>query len=87
MNALHDRITGTFLNYIPPEFRVETLDNGRHHIHYISQRQGLTGFVVGLLKGLSQRFETSLEFHSVEPQPVDAGSHIIFDVTVGNDAQ
>lgn len=87
MNALHDRITGTFLNYVPPEFRVETLGEGRHHIHYISQREGLTGFVVGLLNGLAQRFETSIDVHSVESQAVDSGSHVIFDVTVGNDAR
>jgi guanylate cyclase soluble subunit beta len=86
MNALHDRITGTFLNYIPPEFRVETLPGNRHRIHYISQRQGLTHFVVGLLRGLAARFDTSLEVHSVTQQEVDSGSHTVFDVTVNANA-
>jgi hypothetical protein len=82
MNALHDRITGTFLDYIPPNFQIESIDEERHRIHYISRREGLTPFVVGLLKGLATRFDTPMEIHSVEPQPVDGGAHTIFEVTV-----
>jgi len=82
MNALHDRITGTFTNYVPPEFRVESLEGGRHRIHYISKRQGLTPFVVGLLKGLATRFDSTLEFHSQKPLPVTSGEHTVFEVTV-----
>ena len=58
MNGLHDRITGTFINYVPPEFRVESMNDGRHRIHYISKREGLTPFVVGLLNGLATRFDS-----------------------------
>ena len=82
MNALHDRITGTFINYVPPEFRVESLDGGRHRIHYVSKRQGLTPFVVGLLKGLAKRFHSELEFHSQKALPVTSGEHTVFEVTV-----
>jgi len=82
MNALHDRITGTFTNYIPPEFRVESLEGDRHRIHYISKRQGLTPFVVGLLKGLAKRFDSELEFLSQKALPVNSGEHTVFEVTV-----
>ena len=82
MNALHDRITGTFLDYVPPEFQVENLANGRHRIHYISKRQGLTPFVIGLLKGLAMRFESDLEIHSQEAIAVASGEHTVFEVTV-----
>jgi len=82
MNALHDRITGTFVNYVPPEFRVETVEGGRHRIHYISKRQGLTPFVVGLLKGLATRFDSDLEIHSQTAVPVTSGEHTVFEVTV-----
>lgn len=82
MNALHDRITGTFLNYCPPEFRVEEGDGDRHRIHYISQREGLTPFVVGLLGGLSKRFETDLEICGQESVPVDEGEHTVFEVAI-----
>jgi guanylate cyclase soluble subunit beta len=82
MNALHDRITGTFVNYVPPQFQVESLDENRHRIHYISKRQGLTPFVVGLLKGLAARFDTDLEISAQEAVPVSSGEHTIFEVTV-----
>jgi guanylate cyclase soluble subunit beta len=82
LNALHDRITGTFLNYIPPEFRVESTAGNEHRIHYISQRQGLTPFVVGLLKGLSRHFGNKLEIHDQRSMPVDSGEHTVFQVVL-----
>ncbi len=82
MNALHDRITGTFVNYVPPEFQVESLDSDRHRIHYISKREGLTPFVVGLLKGLATRFDSRIEIHAQETVPVTSGEHTVFEVTV-----
>lgn len=80
LNALHDRITGTFLNYVPPEFRVESAGGNEHRIHYISQRQGLTPFVVGLLSGLSQHFGNELEILEQTAVPVDSGEHTVFRV-------
>lgn len=82
MNALHDRITGTFLNYVPPEFEVQDLGDQRYRIHYISKREGLIPFVVGLLNGLSQRFSSDLEIHYQEELDVDQGTHAIFEVSV-----
>jgi guanylate cyclase soluble subunit beta len=82
INALHDHITGTFIDYVPPEFRVESVEGGRYHIHYISKRQGLTPFVVGLLKGLAKRFDSELTIHSQEALPVTSGEQTVFEVTV-----
>jgi len=81
MNALHDRITSTFLNYMPPEFYVEEKD-GLHLIHYVSQREGLTPFVVGLLKGLAKRFNTELTIISQTDKQVEQGAHTIFEVEI-----
>jgi len=80
LNALHDRITGTFLNYIPPEFRIEELGGDRHRIHYISQRQGLTAFVTGLLHGLAERFGNDLEIIEQRNMPAETGEYTIFEV-------
>ena len=81
-NTLHDHITGTFINYVPPEFRVESLEGDRYRIHYISKREGLTPFVVGLLKGLATRFDSELEIHSQQALPMTSGEHTVFEVTV-----
>lgn len=82
MNSLHDRITGTFLNYVPPEFLVEDLGSHRYKIHYMSKRKGLTPFVDGLLKGLAIRFGSTLEIHSREDIEVGEGTHTVYEVTV-----
>jgi guanylate cyclase soluble subunit beta len=77
MNALHDRITSTFLDYVPPEFHVEELDSD-YVVHYISKRNGLTPFVTGLLKGLATRFSTTLTILEVTEHEVEQGSHTSF---------
>ncbi|QFU77163.1 guanylyl cyclase [Halioglobus maricola] len=82
INGLHDRITGTFLNYVPPEFQIESIDEKHHRVHYISQREGLTPFVVGLFKGLADHFSCELEIQSQEPVGVDRGEHTVFEVTL-----
>ena len=86
MNSLHDRITGTFLNYVPPEFRVDDLGDKRYTVHYISTREGLTPFVVGLLKGLAIRFNADMEILGQQDIPVDEGAHTAFEVRVEDKA-
>lgn len=82
LNALHDRITSTFLNYIPPEFQIE---EGPDHylIHYISQRKGLTAFVTGLLQGLATRFSSELTIVEQIEIPTEHGTHAVFKVQLG----
>jgi hypothetical protein len=79
MNNLHDRITSTVLNYVPPEFFVESTNN-THKIHYVSQRKGLISFVVGLLKGLATRFGHDLIILDQCDLDVDKGTHTVFQV-------
>jgi len=81
MNALHDRITGTFLEYLPPEFYIEQADSF-HKIHYLSKREGLTPFVVGILKGLAIRFDTTLTILDQQEIDVEQGTHTIFHVGI-----
>jgi hypothetical protein len=82
MNALHDRIASTFLNYAPPEFFLETKEN-HHLLHYVSQREGLTPFVVGLLKGLAKRFDSTITVISQSEVPLDQREHTIFELEIG----
>ena len=81
MNGLHDRITSTFLDYVPPEFHVEE-DGANFNIHYVSQRQGLNPFVVGLLKGLGTRFGTEVLILDQTEVTVEKGTHTIFKVAL-----
>jgi hypothetical protein len=81
-NALHDRITSTFHNYTPPEFFLETKEN-HHLLHYLSQREGLTPFVVGLIKGIAKRFDSTVTIISQSEVPSDHGEHTVFELEIG----
>jgi guanylate cyclase soluble subunit beta len=83
INALHDRITSTFPDYVPPEFAVEK-HGETYLIHYCSKRQGLTPFVVGLLKGLAVRFNTELTIVSLTELEVTQGAHTRFEIEISS---
>jgi hypothetical protein len=80
LNNLHDRISSTFLNYRPPNFKVRAGEGGNVDILYVSERVGLTPFVEGLLQGLAQRFNQPMEILKIEPQASDAGEKTLFTV-------
>lgn len=82
LNDLHDRITSTFLDYMPPHFSVEELEDNQYRICYSSKRTGLTPFVVGLLKGLAAKFDSQLQFGRQISLPADGGEKTIFEVFV-----
>ena len=78
LNELHDRISTTFLDYQPPEFRVSDLENGRMEVQYISHREGLNSFVSGLLVALSERFNEPMSIEAVENLSPESGTHTKF---------
>ncbi len=82
VNSLHDHITSTFVGYIPPHFDV-TEDSNRVNLRYESKREGLTPFVIGIVKGLAERFEQQITFDAIERFEVESGetSIIVFTVT------
>lgn len=78
LNALHDRISSTFLDYQPPGFSVERMPDGHVHIVYTSTRVGLTPFVEGLLEGLAGRFNQPMEIVEQQPLAVEEGEQTAF---------
>ena len=72
VNGLHDRITSTFIGYVPPHFEVEA-ESGNVLLRYESTREGLTPFVIGIVKGLAERFGQEVTIDNIEPVEVDAG--------------
>jgi len=60
LDELHVRVGRSFLNLKPPSFRFEPAAANTLRMHYLSSRQGLCPFVIGLLEGLSTRFDTPL---------------------------
>lgn len=83
INALHDRITSTFVGYIPPHFIVKKGENGIS-LKYESKREGLTPFVVGILYGLAESFQQELTQITVEPCEVDSGETSLIHFSVSD---
>lgn len=61
LDALHARVAATYDRLRPPSFATEIEDERSLVLHYYSHRPGLTPLVVGLLKGLGELLETSVE--------------------------
>lgn len=61
LDALHARVALTMSELRPPRFRLVPIDDKTMTLEYHSTRQGLAPMVVGLLKGLSVRFNTPIE--------------------------
>lgn len=84
LNGLHDRITSTFLDYVPPEFRIEPVPQKaqQYRVHYYSKRLGLTPFVTGLLKGLAEHFGDELEILDLQTTEQGNDTHAIYELKV-----
>jgi guanylate cyclase soluble subunit beta len=81
LNSMHDRITTTFPGYLAPEFELEPGEGDRQLVHYLSVREGLNPFVVGLLRGIAKRFGRELNLHNIESVPTESGTHTVFEVS------
>ena len=61
LDDLHVRVGKSFRNLRPPSFRFDAVDAHTLRMHYVTQRSNLCPFVVGLLSGLSLRFDTPIQ--------------------------
>lgn len=60
----HDRIMLIYPKLTPPEFKIDEIEDRSLVVHYYSKREGLVGFMKGLLSGLGKLFESPVEiFH------------------------
>lgn len=79
VNDLHDRITSTFIGYIPPSFEVDFTDSTIQLI-YESKRQGLTPFVLGIIRGLAERYNESIAIGDVQALPSSGGEKSLIPI-------
>jgi hypothetical protein len=81
LDNLHSHVGLTFSALRPPSFQVERTDGGRALLlHYRSQRCGLAPMVVGLLKGLGQRFACAIEVRQTAHRGRDGHDHDVFRI-------
>ncbi len=68
LDNMHARVALSFPELDPPSFEVENTDDGRLLLHYYSERPGLAPMVIGLLNGLGERFNQSLQIEHLPPE-------------------
>ena len=76
----HTRVAMIFPNLRPPRFEIADLEAHGLKLHYHSHRPGLQPFVVGLMKGLGQRYGNDVAVELLESVTTDP-VHDIFQVT------
>ena len=77
LDELHTRLSLSFPNYRPPSFYCADYGTSSLRLHYISEREGLAPFVVGLVKGLGDLFATPVTV-TQEKAKSEGASHDVF---------
>lgn len=75
----HARVMLYYPNLSPPTFFIENVKEESLDLHYMSHRLGLTEFVRGLIHGLSEFYDTSVEVYS-RPGMEGQLAHDIFTI-------
>lgn len=73
LDALHDRISTSFTEFKPPSFKVKMKTANSAVIRYVSSRKGLTPFVIGIITGIGERFDTAIHIDAVDSSTSDQG--------------
>jgi hypothetical protein len=73
LNHMHDRMTSSFPDYLPPSFAVSPVSPGVHELVYSSERQGLTRFVEGLIDAMAAHFSIKLSITVLEEVRMETG--------------
>jgi hypothetical protein len=60
LDDLHARVGVSFPKLQPPSFECTAVEDDSLNLNYHSQREGLAPMVIGLVKGLGNRFETEV---------------------------
>jgi hypothetical protein len=68
LDAMHVRVALMMPNLKPPSFRVRDVGDRRLTLDYISHRQGLAPMVVGLVKGLAQKYGLEPKVRLTQPR-------------------
>ncbi|MFT7246656.1 MAG: hypothetical protein ACI82A_004035 [Candidatus Azotimanducaceae bacterium] len=82
LNALHDRISTTFVGYGPPTFKLRRLSDNHAKVLYRSGRSGLVPFVLGLIKGMQVRFNVVITIGEVIIDSTGEGDSATIDILV-----
>lgn len=80
LDAMHTRVGLSYPHLQPPSFECTDVTETSLHLHYYSDRPGITPMVFGLLEGLSERFATPIDIRLITSR-ADGAEHDIFAIS------
>ena len=84
LQHFHTRVQLFYPKLRPPSFSCSDVSEKSLKLHYMTHRPGLTDFVEGLVIGLGQLYETSVEVSLVQSRATGADSDV-FEVRWGSE--
>lgn len=79
----HSRVMLIFPKLEPPEFSVEQMSEKQLILHYYSNRDGLSSFVIGIIKGIGFIYDTPISIKTILSEKVDF-QHDIIEININN---
>ena len=79
LDDMHDRILVSMPHLKPPSFELEDRDDGTYHLHYHSDREGLSSMVIGLLHGLAADTDEKISVSHVHKR-LNGEDHDVFEI-------
>jgi len=73
LDNMHARVGVSFPQLQPPSFECTHMNEDSLNLHYQSTREGLTPMVIGLVKGLGERFNTEVTVSQIQSR--EDGAH------------
>ncbi|MEH2458217.1 heme NO-binding domain-containing protein [Nostoc sp.] len=74
LDNLHARVGVSFPKLQPPSFECTDMEENSLSLHYRSDREGLTPMILGLVKGLGNRFDTEVDITQTQSRD-DGAEH------------
>lgn len=78
--TFHSHVSMVFPKLQPPRFHCTEITDHSLKLHYMSHREGLAPFVVGLMQGLGKMFKTPAKVQLLEAK-AEGADHDVFEVT------
>jgi len=72
LDLMHTRVGTMFPGFIPPSFECRDISDTSLTLHYYSERDGLDHLVIGLLHGLAERFDLTLDINQTATKGEDS---------------
>ncbi len=79
LDDMHVRVAMVFPELEPPSFESVEREDGSHELHYGTERDGLAPMVIGMVKGLADRFNVRVSIEQIASRN-NGSDHDVFHI-------